>query len=79
VVNDIFLHGQKLGLIPESCNPMLKVKVEASSLAYVPIILTPKETSLILNTLRELTQAYRKDTTVYSDEQFKLQRSCQCS
>jgi integrase len=51
VMSDIFLHGQKHDLIPESCNPMLKVKVKASSSAYVPIILTPKETFLILNTL----------------------------
>lgn len=55
-MNDIFLHGQKHDFIPETCNPMLKVKVKASSSAYVPIILTPKETFLILNTLPLLQQ-----------------------
>lgn len=56
VMNDIFLHGQKHDLIPESCNPMAKVKVKASSSTFVPIILTPKETFLILNTLPLLQQ-----------------------
>lgn len=56
VVNDIFLHGQKYDLITESCNPMTKVKVKASSSNFVPIILTPKEAFLILNTLPLLQQ-----------------------
>lgn len=56
VMNDIFLHGQKHDLIPESCNPMLKVNVKASSSAYVPIILTPNETFLMLNALPLLQQ-----------------------
>jgi integrase len=56
VMSDIFLHGQKHDLIPESCNPMGKVKVKASSSNYVPIILTPKETFLILTVLPLLQQ-----------------------
>ncbi len=56
VVSDIFVHGQKYDLIPESCNPTAKVKVKASSSNFVPIILTPKETFLILNTLPLLQQ-----------------------
>jgi integrase len=56
VINDIFLHGQKHDFIPESCNPMAKVKVKASSSNYVPIILTPKETFLILTILPLLQQ-----------------------
>ena len=56
VVSDIFVHGQKYDLIPESCNPTAKVKVKASSSNFVPIILTPKETFLILNSLPLLQQ-----------------------
>jgi len=56
IMSDIFLHGQKHDLIPESCNPMLKVDVKASSSAYVPIILTPNETFLMLNALPLLEQ-----------------------
>jgi integrase len=56
VMNDIFLHGHKHDLIPESCNPMLKVDVKASSSGYVPIILTPNETYMMLNDLPLLQQ-----------------------
>lgn len=55
-MNDIFLHGQKHDLIPESCNPMAKVKVKASSSSFVPVILTPEETYLILSILPLLQQ-----------------------
>ncbi len=51
VMSDIFRHGQKHDLIPESCNPMEKVDVTASSSNYVAIILTPGETFLILSNL----------------------------
>lgn len=56
VMHDIFLHAQKHGFIPESLNPMEKVKVKASSSAYVPLILTPPETFQILNALPLLQQ-----------------------
>ena len=56
VMNDVILHGQKHDFIPESCNPMEKVKVTASSSDYVPLILKPKETFLILNALPLLQQ-----------------------
>jgi integrase len=39
-----------------SCNPMVKVKVKASSSIFIPIILKPKETFIILNTLPWLQQ-----------------------
>jgi integrase len=51
VMKDIFLHGQKHELIPESCNPILKVNVTASSSQYEPIILTPQQTFVMLNVL----------------------------
>jgi integrase len=56
VMKDVFLHGHKHELIPESCNPMLKVDVKASSSEYVPIILTPKQTFVMLSTLPLLQQ-----------------------
>lgn len=56
VMKDIFLHGQKHDLISESCSPMAKVKVKASSSYFVPIILTPQETYLILTILPLLQQ-----------------------
>lgn len=56
VMSDIFLHAQKHDLIPESCNPMLKVDVKASSSGYVPIILAPNETYVMLNALPLLQQ-----------------------
>jgi integrase len=56
VMKDVFLHGHKHELIPESCNPMLKVDVKASSSEYVPIILTPKQTFVMLNSLPLLQQ-----------------------
>ena len=56
VMSDIFLHGQKHDLIPESCSPMEMVKVKASSSVYVPLILTPKETFRILSALPLLQQ-----------------------
>jgi integrase len=51
IMNDIILHGQKHEFIPESCNPMEKVNVSASSSCYVPIILLPKQTFLMLSSL----------------------------
>jgi len=51
VMHDIFLHGHKHELIPESCNPMLTVNVTASSSEYKAIILTPKQTFVMLNAL----------------------------
>ena len=56
LMKDIFLHGQKHELIPDTCNPMDKVKVKASSSTYVPIILTPKDTFSIFNMLPLLQQ-----------------------
>jgi integrase len=56
VMSDIFLHAQKHDLIPESCNPMLKVNVTASSSTYVPIILLPNQTFVMLNALPLLQQ-----------------------
>jgi len=56
VLKDIFLHGQKHDFIPESFNPMTKVDVFASSSNFVPIILTPKETFLLLTILPLLQQ-----------------------
>jgi hypothetical protein len=56
LMKDVFLHGQKHELIPDSCNPMEKVKVKASSSNYVPIILTPKDTFSIFNMLPLLQQ-----------------------
>jgi integrase len=56
VMKDIFLHGHKHALIPESCNPMLKVDVKASSSEYEAIILTPKQTFEMLNDLPLLQQ-----------------------
>jgi integrase len=56
VMSDIFLHAQKHDLIPESFNPMLKVNVTASSSGYVPIILLPNETFVMLNALPLLQQ-----------------------
>jgi len=55
-MSDIFAHGQKHELIPETCNPMLSVKVRASSSNYAPMILTPKQTFDILNNLPLLQQ-----------------------
>lgn len=62
VMSDIFLHAQKHDLIPESFNPMLKVDVTASSSVYVPIILLPNQTFVMLNALPLLQQ-----TMVVSD------------
>ena len=56
LMKDVFLHGQKHELIPDSCNPMEKVKVKASSSNYVPVILTPKDTFSIFNMLPLLQQ-----------------------
>ena len=56
VMSDIFLHAQKHDLIPESFNPMLKVDVTASSSGYVPIILLPNQTFVMLNALPLLQQ-----------------------
>ncbi len=56
LMKDIFLHGQKHELIPESCNPMELVKVKASSSNYVPVILTPKDTFSIFSKLPLLQQ-----------------------
>jgi integrase len=56
VLKDIFLHGQKHDFIPESCNPMEKVDVFASSSNFVPVTLTPKETFLLLTVLPLLQQ-----------------------
>jgi integrase len=56
LMKDIFLHGQKHELIPDSCNPMEKVKVKASSSNYVPVILTPKDTFVIFSSLPLLQQ-----------------------
>jgi hypothetical protein len=56
VMSDIFLHGQKHDLIPGLCNPMDNADVKASSSAFVPVNLTPKETFLMLNTLPLLQQ-----------------------
>jgi integrase len=55
-MKDIFLHAQKHEFIPEACNPLEKVKVKASSSAFVPIILTPKETFAIFTHLPLLQQ-----------------------
>ncbi len=51
IMSDIFVHGQKHKLIPGDCNPMEKVKVKASSSDYEAIILKPKQTFSILNSL----------------------------
>ncbi len=56
VMSDIFLHAQKHDLILESCNPMLKVNVTASSSSYVPIILLPNQTFVMLKALPLLQQ-----------------------
>jgi integrase len=56
VMKDIILHGQKHGFILESCNPMEKVDVTASSSYYVPVNLEPRETFLMLNSLPLLQQ-----------------------
>jgi integrase len=56
IMSDIFLHAQKHDHIPESCNPMLKVNVTASSSSYVPIILLPNQTFVMLNALPLLQQ-----------------------
>jgi integrase len=51
IMSDIFVHGQKHELIPDDCNPMEKLKVKASSSDYAAIILKPKQTFTILNSL----------------------------
>jgi len=51
VMNDIILYGQKHDFIPESCDPMEKVDVTASSSSYEAIVLTPKQTFVMLNSL----------------------------
>jgi len=51
VMNDIILHGQKHDFLPESCDPMKKVDVTASSSSYEAIVLTPKQTFVMLNSL----------------------------
>jgi integrase len=56
IMKDIFLHAQKHEFIPETCNPLEKVRVKASSSAFVPIILTPKETFAIFTHLPLLQQ-----------------------
>lgn len=56
VMSDIILHGQKHDLIPESCKPMENANVTASSSNYVPIILLPKQTFVMLNALPLLQQ-----------------------
>ncbi|HEY3704450.1 MAG TPA: tyrosine-type recombinase/integrase [Terracidiphilus sp.] len=56
VMSDILLPAQKHDLIPESFNPMLKVNVTASSLGYMPIILLPNQTFVMLNALPLLQQ-----------------------
>lgn len=56
VMNDIILHGQKHDFIPESCKPLEKVEVPGSSSNYEAIVLTPKQTFVMLNSLPLLQQ-----------------------
>ena len=56
VMQDIILHAQKHEFIPESCKPLEKVDVPGSSSNYEAIVLTPKQTFAMLNSLPLLQQ-----------------------
>ena len=56
LMSDVFKHGSKHKLIPKDFNPMKEVNVKASSSDYVAMILQPKETFSILNSLPVLQQ-----------------------